>query len=120
MWSAAGRGIEAWARKWLGVVRKYSVGPPNSLKTVDVLLDKSLTVTGRFEPLNSRRTMAPVRLQSDTMSGKLQFLTLIRAGFGVVWELSAFLCSAVRSRSSVSAGAKIDRIMPRQRGDAAE
>ena len=34
------------------------------------------------------------------MSGRLQVSSLVRAGFGVVLELSAFLRSAVRARSS--------------------
>ena len=44
-----------------------------------------------------------MRLQSDTMSGRLQLLSLIRASFGICLELGAFLRSAVRPRSSLLA-----------------
>jgi putative transposase len=54
-------------------------------------------------PLNSVRTIALVRLQSGTMSGKLQFLTLIRASFGTCSEVGEFVDSFSRSRSSLVA-----------------
>ena len=47
--------------------------------------------------------IALVRLQSDTMFSGLQFSSLIRAGFGVCFELSTFLRSCVRSRSALLA-----------------
>jgi len=37
------------------------------------------------------------------MSGKLQFLSLIRASFGICWEVSEFVGSFTRSRSSLIA-----------------
>src|SRR5450755_3333626 len=43
------------------------------------------------------------RLQSDTMFGRLQYSSLVRAGFGVCLELGAFLRSCVRSRSALLA-----------------
>ncbi len=43
------------------------------------------------------------RIQSDTMLSGLQLSSLIRAGFGICLELSAFLGSFVRSRSSLLA-----------------
>ena len=47
--------------------------------------------------------IALVRLQSDTMFSGLQLSYLIRAGFGICLELSAFLGSFVRSRLSLIA-----------------
>ena len=47
--------------------------------------------------------IAFARLQFGTMLSGLQFSSLIRAGFGICLELSAFLGSFVRSRSSLIA-----------------
>src|ERR1039458_10234689 len=47
--------------------------------------------------------MAWARIQLDTMLRGLQFSSLIRAGFGICLELSAFLGSFVRFRSSLIA-----------------
>jgi putative transposase len=51
----------------------------------------------------SQTTIARTRLQSDLMLCGLQFSSLIRAGLGICLELSAFVGSFFRSRSSLIA-----------------
>jgi putative transposase len=57
---------------------------------------------GPVEALNSVRTIALERLQSGTMSGKLQFLSLMRASFGICLEVSEFVGSFIRGSSLIA------------------